>query len=109
MAEGQVIDRGKRVVEGLIIARGPFARRRVEQVDGLLIPVCGFQRATGVVDRLGPGERIEERQAVRVALLDLDLRRFIGREAGVVVGVDVLEGLIGPAGVHSEALTGLVW
>jgi len=81
--DGDVVNSRKVVVDRLIVTRrDSFLRASVELVDGLEVAIAGFERAGGIVDCFGPGDGVEERQAVRIALLEFHLERVVRGKAG---------------------------
>ena len=64
--------------------------------------------ARGVVDGLGPGEGVEEVEAVRELALELGLEGVIVEEAAGEGRLDVAEALDGPAGIDRQILAGLI-
>ena len=76
-AEGQLPDDRRRVVDRLVVARGPPLAVEVTEVDAAVVAIGRFEVARRVVFGLGPGEGIEEIQPARVAALHLHLHRVI--------------------------------
>jgi hypothetical protein len=56
------------------------------------IAICILQIAGGVVDAVRPGERVQQVDALGVALLELGLQGVVLQEAGRNGGEDVGEG-----------------
>ncbi len=109
VADGQIVEHGQRVVERLVVTGEAALDLGVVVIDARVVAVVVLQMARRIVDGLGPGEGVQEVEAVRVSLFQFDLESFIAAEAAVVGDFDVGEALNGAARNQAEILTRLDW
>ena len=102
----EVIDDRERVVEGLIVDRGPDLAERVGEIDAGVVSVGGIQVTRCVVFGARPGEGVEQIEAVAGAMFKLGLQRVVVKQAGGQGFFDGGEGLDRPALGQGEAAGG---
>src|SRR5690348_2992441 len=80
-ADRNVPNHGSRVVERLVVAGNAALSLRCADVDTRVVAIVVFEVTWRIVNGFGPGERVDEVEAVGVTFLHLELQSVVAAES----------------------------